>query len=149
MQKFTTLALLCLIAPPVTMAAENSPPIKAAKCTFTDSTNQFFDDAALTWKVERNKKEVMEMTFDQLDSKSGQGRVIANNGAGDITIVPGDYNLTLIEFTGVGNVNMTSIHLGNAFTHGDKVQAAHSRHVGGAPALLPSQRVGACVVYLY
>ena len=52
-QIIALLALPFLISPPITMAAENSPPIKAAKCTFTDSTSQFFDHAALTWKVER------------------------------------------------------------------------------------------------
>jgi hypothetical protein len=129
--------------------ATEMPSIVSAKCTFSDSTSSFFDDGKLSWRIERNTNEKMEITFDQLNSKDGKGRLIGNNGSGDVSVLFGQYELTLLEITGGGNVMITSLQIGNGYDHAGRVQAVHSRHPAGPTALLPSQRVGTCIVYLY
>ena len=128
------------------LAAEREP-IRSAQCTFTDTTNNHFDDGKLSWEVNRSTTEVMEVTFDQLDSDDGQGRMIASNGNADVQVINGAFSMTLIEITGLGGVNMTSLHIGNGYAHSRKVQAVFSRHPAIPTALLPSQRVGTCIVH--
>ncbi len=140
-------AFIFLTAVSLSAHAAGTSPIKSAKCTFTDSTNNFFNRGALTWKVERTTKEVMETTFDQLDNKDGNARMIGNNGSADITVIQGRYGLSLIEITGSGAVMLTTIFLGNGYEHGANVQAVYSRHTAADDALLPSQRVGTCTVF--
>ena len=119
--------------------------IKAAKCVFVEGAENFFEDNKLTFTI-RKANDRMELTFDKLDDPSGNGRVIGNNGTNDVHVLRGVNVINILEVTAVGNINVTTLRTTD-MTHGGKVQATHSRHVGTPTALLPSQRVGSCNVY--
>ena len=121
--------------------------VKSATCIFVEGTSHFFEDGKLTYRMAR-ERERLEMTFDRLDDKNGNGRLVANNGGADVLVRRGQFTINIFEFTPVGNVNVTTM-LTRDVVHGGKVQVVHSRHVANLPGLLPSQRVGTCTVFTH
>ena len=145
--KHRLLAFLMIISFAFGMAQQEASagPIKSAKCVFEGGTEHFFDDGKLTYSVSR-VKDKFELTFDRLDAKDGKGRIVGNNGSGDVIVTNGDYVINILEFTPVGNMNITTIDTMN-INHGVKAPSVTSRHVSSGSALLPSQRVGHCQVF--
>lgn len=120
--------------------------IKAAKCVFVEGTEHFFEDKKLTFTI-RKTNDRFEVTFDKLDDPNGNGRMIGNNGTSDVRVSRGAYVTNILELTAAGNMNVTTLGTID-ISHGGKVQATHSRHPASPTAILPSQRVGFCTVYL-
>jgi len=120
--------------------------ITSAKCVFTGGSEHFFDDDKLTYKTTR-VTDKMEISFDQLNSPTGDGRMLGNNGSSDVTILQSGAILNILEITGTKNINLTTLYTPK-ISHGAKVQAVISRHVGFS-GLIPSQRVGYCTIFIY
>jgi hypothetical protein len=81
--------------------------------------------------------------FDQIDSRAGTGRLIANQGGADVTVISATEAITVLEPLGSGLLHMTAIFL--AQTRDGHFKAVHSRHTaffGGVP--VPSQYYGSC-----
>jgi hypothetical protein len=83
------------------------------------------------------------LVFDSLKAgKTGNARLIGNAGSSDILYFRTAAGITLIETTGMGGVNTTTVF--NAQPQGGRFKAVHSRHLEGITGLMLSQYYGLC-----
>jgi hypothetical protein len=116
---------------------------KSLKCTFEKGTSA-------NWKGETVKIEPDDsldtLHFDSIDLKAKTARLIANAGAGDVTMLWGASGLTFIERTGLGNFAFTTIF--PIYKQGTtEFIAVTSRHMNLLKYPLPSQYHGTCKVW--
>jgi hypothetical protein len=137
-----------LVASSVQANPQKAPPnplasAKTLKCSFTLY-------AAVRWdtKPPQVLSNSQEFTFqiDAIDQKKKRARIIGSSGAtGEAAIALTQTGLNVIETTPAGNLNMTTVFLGDG--QGPSFRAAHSRHLGddaGPPRV--SQNYGSCEV---
>lgn len=89
-------------------------------------------------------RERFDLVFDQIDRDKGTGRIIGNQGGGDVLVVAAREAMTLLERTAAGVFQVTVIY--SARNADGSYKAVHSRHtvgVGGEP--IPSQYYGSCM----
>lgn len=87
----------------------------------------------------------LSLTFENIDTEQGTAKMEGNAGTSDVLVTYGDRRMTLIEITGSGNVNTTSVYFGK-----DIARSVHSRHTGIVedPLLSQlSQYTGTCFAY--
>jgi hypothetical protein len=85
-----------------------------------------------------------EVIFDQINVKAGTARIISNNGAGSLTAILGDDSVHLLEITGSGNMNITTIYNPVNPKLNRNYPVVHSRHVQTGAGPYPSQYIGTC-----
>ena len=112
------------------------------RCNFTDGQITNFDSGAPSTKHE---SKFAELVFDQIDTTKKTARLIGNVGVAQVQVIEGSQLIHLVEITGSGNLNLTSIF----FTDKSKLSGAfpvvHSRHLKTSPSSpLPSQYIGLC-----
>jgi hypothetical protein len=112
------------------------------RCNFTDGQITNFDSGAPSTKHESR---FTELVFDQIDTTKKTARLIGNVGVAQVQVIEGSQLIHLVEITGSGNLNLTSIF----FTDKSKLSGAfpvvHSRHLKTSPnSPLPSQYIGLC-----
>ena len=112
------------------------------RCNFTDGQITNFDSGAPSTKHE---SKFTELVFDQIDTTKKTARLIGNVGVAQVQVIEGSQLIHLVEITGSGNLNLTSIF----FTDKSKLSGAfpvvHSRHLKTSPSSpLPSQYIGLC-----
>lgn len=83
----------------------------------------------------------MQFTFAAIDLEAGTAQVIGNQGASNIYAMQGSDSINFIERTISGNINLTTVFLGEG---GGPFGAVHSRHVVMLDAAVVSQYVGTC-----
>jgi len=124
-------------------AFERLMSTKSLKCTFEKGTSA-------NWKGETVKVEEDDgpgtLHFDSIDLQAKTARLIANAGAGDVTILWGASGLTFIERTGFGNLAFTTIF---PIYKQDTIEfiAVTSRHMNLIKHPVPSQYHGTCKVW--
>jgi len=112
------------------------------RCNFTDGQITNFDSGTPSTKHESR---FTELVFDQIDTTKKTARLIGNVGVAEVQVIEGSQLIHLVEITGSGNLNLTSIF----FTDKSKLSGAfpvvHSRHLKTSPSSpLPSQYIGLC-----
>lgn len=112
------------------------------RCNFTDGQITNFDSGAPSTKHEGK---FAELVFDQIDTTKKTARLIGNVGVAQVQVIEGSQLIHLVEITGTGNLNLTSIF----FTDKSKLSGAypvvHSRHLKtSSSSPLPSQYIGLC-----
>jgi hypothetical protein len=86
-----------------------------------------------------------EVTFDSIDRQRGHARVIAKNGAGDVTVISGPTALTFIEVADTGNPIVTVVF--PRFRNGSReFYAADSERIFFFGDISIGQYYGSCTV---
>lgn len=113
---------------------------KTLRCVFTVSATVNMDgDIPRTG----SGRDDMELVFDQIDPSEGTARLIGNAGAEDVTVIAGSQQITFVEQTATGTIQLTVVYMART-TH-RRFKAVHSRHTaipGGIP--IASQMYGSC-----
>lgn len=133
---------LLVLAPSSGLAAQQPPPLFAARtlrCMFTVTATADMDKDT---PVARVTPSTFELIFDQVDLKNGSARLIGNIGASDVMVIRGDNGLTFVEGTQSGVIQVTAVYTG-ALADG-RFKAVASRHTGAFGMPIPSQAYGAC-----
>ncbi|NBT75430.1 MAG: hypothetical protein EBT15_05555 [Betaproteobacteria bacterium] len=113
----------------------------SVRCAFTGGQVTDFDKGKASTK---RTNDLGELIFDQIDVTARTARMIGNQGAESIIALRGDDSIHLLERTGSGNLNITTIF---SLEEGEKLGSfpvVHSRHVSLMTGPLPSQYVGRC-----
>lgn len=114
---------------------------KTFRCEFPQGAVQSWQDGVAITASEISI--IPEIIYDNLDRKQASGRIIGNVASGDITVMPAAQALHLVELTGNGNLNITSIFPAQASD--GRFLAAHSRHTGHAQAPVAGHYTGSCL----
>ena len=121
-------------------------PVLSVRCTFPDGiTTKFAKELS---KQERAGG-FSDVVFDQIDLAAGTARLIGNIGVETVQAFRGDNAIHLVEFTGSGNLIVTTIFNVAQISPSNRVPVVHSRHVnlsGSGP--FPSQYWGYCISLL-
>jgi len=119
------------------------------KCDFPiGSTFVFHDDKGEIRdkpKVENAGGMGNEFIFDSINVQNGTGRFVGNQGSTDLTVIAGLEEMSLIEVTPGGTVQMTVIY--NSMNGEGAYLAVHSRHTSTFGVPMPSQYAGSCRVH--
>jgi hypothetical protein len=109
------------------------------------STGNFSNFAKGSPSTESDKG-IIDSIFDNLNLEKKTGRLIGNEGGNDVTVLPGNNSLNILEFTGSGNLNITTIFLLKDPKYQGKFPVVQSRHtLANGP--IPSQYLGFCTSY--
>lgn len=110
------------------------------RCSFSDGFSTEFKSNKPS--SSRDKK-FDDLTFDQLDTNKGTGRLIGNSGVSNFQVLNGDNSIHIVERTMSGNMNITTIFNTSQNVTGN-FPVVHSRHNNLMSNPLPSQYVGFC-----
>jgi hypothetical protein len=138
---FTILTLSLLLA-----TAEFSFAQKKAttiKCSFSSGVFTDFDTGKPR-SAPTKSGDLQDLIFDQIQQDSDKARFIGNAGATDVLVVRGRDSTNLIESTGSGNLNLTTVYRIEKLSPAAGVPVVHSRHVATQNGLIPSQYWGIC-----
>jgi hypothetical protein len=144
---FDVRAKLALLTLPILLAyAEPSLAQKKTttiKCSFSSGVFTDFDTGKP--RSEPTKPgDLPDLIFDQIQQDSNKARFIGNKGATDVLVVRGIDSTNLIESTGSGNLNLTTVYRIEKLSPSAGVPVVHSRHVAAQSGLIPSQYWGVC-----
>jgi hypothetical protein len=96
------------------------------------------------------KEEDFVLHFDSVDPQRGKARLIGNEGATDVVVIPSASGLNFLEETPSGNINLTTIFQSAEKNSTDFI-AVTSRHLlfPGLAGLypFPSQHHGTCKIW--
>jgi len=113
------------------------------KCSFSSGVFTDFDTGKP--RSEPTKPgDLPDLIFDQIQQDSNKARFIGNKGATDVLVVRGIDSTNLIESTGSGNLNLTTVYRIEKLSPSAGVPVVHSRHVAAQSGLIPSQYWGVC-----
>lgn len=110
------------------------------RCSFPNGVSADMRGASVKTEV---LSERFELVFDQIDGAKGTGRLIGNQGGGDVVVVASPEVTMILETVAAGAIQVTAIY--SARRPDGAYKAVHSRHTavfGGEP--LPSQYYGSC-----
>lgn len=115
---------------------------QSLRCSINQGTQASWDTGELSLKSARFAEDA-EVVFDAINTETGKARIIGNAGAGDLLVTVVGSGIMFVEFTPVGNVNITTV-----FASYDSAQhfiAVESRHqyIAGP---FPSQYHGTCTI---
>jgi hypothetical protein len=130
-----------IIALIVTLAGTSYGQSLSFRCKFSDGQVTDFDRGIP--RVKRSS-DLTDIVFDQVDLRKGSARMIGNAGAETVRVLMGTGSLHLIEITGYGNLNITTIFYEPGESALQSIPVVHSRHVGTQRGPLPSQYLGQC-----
>jgi hypothetical protein len=96
------------------------------------------------------KGDLPPLTFDQINARENSARLITSTGTNDVFVSTGRVgSVHLLENTGYGNMNITTVFNISQITFTNSVAAVHSRHnaspQGSSTNPIPSQYYGSCV----
>ena len=96
------------------------------------------------------KGDLPPLTFDQINARENTGRMITSSGTNDVLVITGPIgSVHLLENTGYGNINITTVFNVSQITFTKTVAAVHSRHnaspQGTSTNPIPSQYYGTCI----
>lgn len=111
------------------------------RCKFSSGQVTEFDKGRLTTK---RAGDLSEIIFDQIDLKKQSARMIGNAGAETLPVIEGTSSVHLLEVTGTGNLNVTTI-FGIKNAKENQFSVVHSRHITLSGGPLPSQYLGTCI----
>ncbi|MBL7020853.1 MAG: hypothetical protein ISR86_09975 [Nitrospinaceae bacterium] len=132
---------------------ESSPlfDAKSLKCSFESGVFTKFENEK--WKSKNSK--MVDLIFDGINTDKQSARLIANAGTSDLSALLTPRALHLIEITGTGNYNLTSVFLPNqpaqkSISANEPFLAVHSRHLNIPDPINPvfplvSQYYGKCL----
>lgn len=83
------------------------------------------------------------ITFDAIDTKTGTARLVATDGAADLTVVLSGLGLTFTEETAFGNLSITTV-FADRVKGTDKFIVVQSRHMLTLSGPFMSQFNGTC-----
>src|SRR5262249_17061899 len=113
---------------------------RSLRCTFPHGGRVDLADP----KLARKESAGPEVTFDAIDRKAGRARIITNDGAGDVTVIPGPTALTFIEVAPTGNSLVTVVF--PRFRAGTReFYAADSEHIFAVGDISIGQYYGSCI----
>lgn len=118
---------------------------KSIRCKFDQGTVAVYKSGTLTLKQERFGED-NTFTFDSINPRASTARLIANAGAGDVTVLPTMGGLTFVETTTFGSVNVTTVFGDYATPSTQEYIGVTSRHVAVLGGPIPSQYHGLCRV---
>lgn len=124
-----------------TLAVSLFESARTFRCEFPQGSVQSWQEGVAVNASEMSV--IPEIIYDNLDRKRATGRIIGNVASGDITVMPAAEALHLVELTGNGNLNITSIFPAQAAD--GRFLAAHSRHTGHAQAPVAGHYSGSCL----
>jgi hypothetical protein len=90
------------------------------------------------------------LTYDQINARENSARLITGTGTNDVYVMTGAIgSVHLMESTGYGNLNITTVFNISQITFKNSVPAVHSRHNasprGNSTNPIPSQYYGSCL----
>jgi hypothetical protein len=113
----------------------------SVRCNFSGGVVSEYDSGPPRSK---STSDISEMVFDQIDPASNTARLIGNVGASTVRAIHGAGFVHLIEITGIGNMNLTTIYHSQSGRSRVGFPVVHSRHIMTPSGPLPSQYVGLC-----
>ena len=114
---------------------------RSLRCSFPKGARVDLADP----KLQRHEGAGVDVTFDAVDRKAGRARVIAKEGAADVTVIPGATALTFVEMAPTGNPLITVVF--PRFRDGTReLLAADSEHIFFFGDVTVSQYYGSCAV---
>ncbi len=116
---------------------------KSLKCQFRPGTIAEWKETK--FKVDNDKWQG-ETYYDSIDINQQQARLIGNQGAVDVMVLPSPAGITFLEATSVGNVNFTTVYSAYCGPPGNFC-AVMSRHMNLRGTPLSSQYHGTCRVW--
>ena len=97
-----------------------------------------------------DKEEDFILHFDSIDPRQGKARLMGNEGATDVVVIPSVSGLNFLEETPSGNINFTTIFQSFKGNSSDYI-AVTSRHLLfpglGGRYPFPSQHHGTCKIW--
>jgi hypothetical protein len=131
--------LICLVCTAFSIKAETL----SFRCTYTAAEDVDFDKG---YPVLSNGKPLSEGVFDSINLDKGTGRLIGNGGASDVHTFRGDGAINILERTGTGNMNLTTIFISKNPAFKGKFPVVQSRHVNLPNGPVISQHLGLCTL---
>ena len=114
---------------------------RSLRCTFPKGARVDLTDPGL----QRHEGAGVDVTFDAVDRKAGRARIVAKEGAGDVTVIAGATALTFVELAATGNPLVTVVF--PRFRDGThELLAADSEHIFFFGDVTVSQYYGSCTV---
>ena len=110
------------------------------RCKFSHGQVTNFDNGR---PVTERDTGMGEFVLDQINTKDATARLIGNAGTETLRVLDGGDLVHLVEVTGAGNMNITTIYNFRDKNKGT-LPAVHSRHIGLLGDPMPSQYVGLC-----
>ena len=110
------------------------------RCKFSDGLSTDYKSGK---PISERDKKFNDLVFDQLNSTTGKGRMIGNNGVDDVQVLKGDESIHVIEITMSGNMNITTI-FNPIGKNSNDYPVVHSRQMNLFGKPIPSQYVGFC-----
>jgi hypothetical protein len=118
------------------------------RCSFSLVMQADWESGKLKNSVD--KEEDIVLHFDSINPKRGKARLIGNEGATDVVVIPSASGLNFLEETPSGNINFTAIFQSAEKNSTDFI-AVTSRHLlfPGLAGLypFPSQHHGTCKIW--
>jgi hypothetical protein len=111
------------------------------RCNYSTGNSGNFDRG---YPQTESDKSLGDSIFDNIDLEKKSGRLIGNNGASDVTVLTKGNSLNILEITGTGNMNVTTIFLSNDPKFKGRLPVVQSRHVYLSNGPIPSQYLGFC-----
>lgn len=116
---------------------------RSLKCKYPNNSYTRWDSGRAA--IELGSDANMALHFDSIDKKAGSARIIGNQGAADVFVLPTVRGVHFLETTPSGNVNFTTVFAAYAKGTRDFVSVT-SRHIDlNGPS--PSQHHGTCRVW--
>ena len=120
----------------------------SVRCKFSHGQATNFDKGKPTTSRVPGS-DMPDLVFDQVDAQKGTARLIGNQGAADVMVDrAGNDTIHLIEMTGSGSLNTTTIYQLNANKGAShQYPVVHSRHINSMSSMspYPSQYLGTCI----
>ena len=109
---------------------------RALRCDFSEGSARAWGEPTRTTFDE------LTLIYDSIDPGAGRARLVGSAGAQDVSVVAAPRRLNFIEFTGGGNVNVTTV-----YESASEMKAVHSRHTGTPENPTLAQLYGYCRPY--
>ena len=127
------LALTLLATPALSQGIPN-----ALKCSFESGYFTVFEGN----KFKSESAGGIWFVIASINVEAGTAQIVGNAGASDVVLSLGADNMSFVESTPVGNLNITTVYTGTAAD--GRFLAVHSRHVGHGTDPMLSQMYGLC-----
>jgi hypothetical protein len=129
-------AFVAVAAVAAAPAAPAAAVTRAVRCDFSEGSSRAWGEPT------RTTFDALTLIYDSIDVGAGRARLVGNAGAQDVSVVPAPRRMTFIEFSGGGNVNVTTV-----FESASEMKAVHSRHTGTPENPTLAQLYGYCRPY--
>jgi hypothetical protein len=125
-----------LIAAAVAAPTPGAAVTRSLRCDFAEGSARAWGEPT------RMTFDALTLVYDSIDTGAGRARLVGAAGAQDVSVVQAPRRLTFFEFTGGGNVNITTV-----YESAGEMKAVHSRHTGTPENPTLAQLYGYCKPY--